>query len=229
MSLETELETRVSQIFNAQWTERSGQVVPSPDSIKLTNDAVKIFGTILYADMSESTKLVDSYKPSFSAEIYKAYLHCAARVIRSEGGEIVAYDGDRIMAVFIGDLKNTKATRAALKINYARINIINPSILKRYDTTYQVNHTVGIDTSTLYVANTGIRGAKDLVWVGKSANHAAKLCGLPNTHQTRITKEVYGKLPDSLKVTNGKAMWEPVTWKENGRSIYRSSWLWGSP
>ena len=53
MSLKAELETRVSQIFKEQWTERSGQVVPSPDSIKLTNDAVKISGTILYADMSE--------------------------------------------------------------------------------------------------------------------------------------------------------------------------------
>lgn len=229
MSLETELETRVSQIFKEKWTERSGQVVPSPDSIKLTNDAVKISGTILYADMSESTKLVDTYKHSFSAGVYKAYLHCAAKIIRSEGGEITAYDGDRIMAVFIGDYKNSKATRAALKINYARIKIINPSILKSYNTEYQVNHTVGIDTSDLYVANTGIRGAKDLVWVGKAANHAAKLCGLANTHQTRITAEVYNKLPDSLKVTNGKAMWEPMNWKENGRSIYRSSWRWGSP
>jgi len=116
MSLKAELETRVSQIFKEQWTERSGQVVPLPDSIKLTNDAVKISGTILYADMSESTKLVDTYKPSFSAEIYKAYLHCAAKIIRSEGGEITAYDGDRMMAVFIGVFKNSKATRAALQM-----------------------------------------------------------------------------------------------------------------
>ncbi len=30
--------------------------------------------------------------------LYKAYLHCAAKIISNEGGEITAYDGDRIMA-----------------------------------------------------------------------------------------------------------------------------------
>ncbi|GAI59274.1 unnamed protein product, partial [marine sediment metagenome] len=128
MSLENELTDKVSQIFREQWSDRSGQVVPLPDSVKLTNDAVKLTGVVLYADMSESTKLVDTYNPAFAAEIYKAYLHCAAKIIRSEGGEITAYDGDRIMAVFIGDYKNSSATRAALKINYARIKIINPEI-----------------------------------------------------------------------------------------------------
>ena len=35
--------------------------------------------------------------------------------------------------------------------------------------------SVGIDTSELFVARTGIRRANDLVWVGRAANHAAKL------------------------------------------------------
>jgi len=38
-----------------------------------------------------------------AAEIYKTYLHCAAKIIRSEGGSITSYDGDRIMGIFIGD------------------------------------------------------------------------------------------------------------------------------
>ena len=36
------------------------------------------------------------------------------------------------MAVFIGEAKNTSATRAALKINYARTYIINPAVAARY-------------------------------------------------------------------------------------------------
>jgi class 3 adenylate cyclase len=54
-------------------------------------------------------------KHRFAAEIYKTFLHCAAKIIRSEDGVITAYDGDRIMAVFIGNAKNTSAVRAALK------------------------------------------------------------------------------------------------------------------
>lgn len=229
MSLEDDLIQKVGDIFGQQWTQRNGQVVPSPDSVKLSNDSVKLTGTILYADMSESTKLVDTKKALFAAEIYKTFLHCAAKIIRSEGGDITAYDGDRIMAVFLGDYKNSSAARAALKLNYARVKIINPAIRQQYPkSTYYVNHTVGIDTSELLIANTGIRGSNDLVWVGKSANHAAKLCELPNTHQTRITDVVYKKLPDNLKYSNGETMWEQRSWTATDRTIYRSNWRWSS-
>jgi class 3 adenylate cyclase len=71
--------------------------------VKLGNDAVKLSATVLYADLADSTKLVDGHTKQFSAEIYKTFLHCAAKIIRSEDGVITAYDGDRVMAVFIGD------------------------------------------------------------------------------------------------------------------------------
>jgi len=227
MSLKDELVDKVESIFSEQWTERDGQVVPKADDLKLSNDAVKLEGVVLYADLSESTKLVDKKSKYFSAEIYKTYLHCAAKIIRSEGGEIAAYDGDRIMAVFIGDSKNTSAARAALKINYARIKIINPAIKKQYPkSTYQVKHTVGVDNSSLFIARTGIRGSNDLVWVGRAANHAAKLGGLSNDYPSRITGAVYNSLDDDLKYSDGKSMWEKVTWTDMDRTIYRSTWWW---
>ena len=228
MGLQSELSTSVAQIFKENWEKRNGQAVPDSDNLKLSNDAVTLDGVVLYADMSESTKLVDRSKAHFSAEIYKAYLHCAAKIISSETGTITAYDGDRIMAVFIGDSKNTCAARAALKINYARIHIINPAIKKQYpDSSYEVKHVVGIDTSNLWIARTGIRGSNDLVWVGRAANYAAKLCSLPNTHSTRISKEVHDMLHKDVKFdNNGNNMWESVTWDETARQIYRSNYWW---
>lgn len=228
MSLKDDLDKKVKEILSEKWTERDGQVIPSSEDVKLTNDAVKIDGVVLYADMSESTKLVDSKKAYFAAEMYKIYLHCAAKIIKSEGGEITAYDGDRIMAVFIGESKNTSAARAALKINYARIKIINPAIKKQYkNETYQIKHTIGIDNSNLFIARTGIRGANDLVWVGKAANHAAKLCSLPSCYPTRITANVYNCLNKTMKYSDGKSMWEKVTWNEMNSIIYRSTWWCG--
>ncbi len=94
--------------------------MPDTDDLRLGNDAVLLEGTVLYADLSGSTKMVDTCKRHFAAEVYKAYLYSTARVIGSEGGEIVAYDGDRVMAVFIGDGKNTSAVRCGLKINGRR-------------------------------------------------------------------------------------------------------------
>ena len=108
-------------------------------------------------------------------------------------------------------------------------NIINPAIRKQYpDKPYELKHTVGVDASSLFVARTGVRGANDLVWVGRAANHAAKLCGLSSDWPTWITKTVYDSLMQSVKVSGtGKDMWEARVWTSmNNRDIYRSSWQW---
>ena len=231
MALYNELSTSVKKIFAEAWTTRDGQVVPEPEALAMGNAGVKLDGTVLYADLSASTVLVDSKTSEFAAEVYKSYLHCAAKIIRSEGGSITAYDGDRIMAIFIGDYKNTQAARAALKINWAVTYLVNPLLKAQYPrTNYVVQQTVGIDTSPLLAARTGIRGANDLVWVGSAANHAAKLTSLSPSHPTRITAAVYSRLPELLKVSNRKPMWEAATWTAmDNQRIYRSTWSWKLP
>lgn len=228
MGLGDDLHSEVTKIFRETWTTRAGRTVPESDDLKLGNDAVTLEGTVLYADMDDSTKLVDTMKPSFAAEIYKAYLVCAARIIRAEGGAITAYDGDRIMAVFIGDSKNSDAARTALKINFAVQRIINPAIKTQYPNShYSVRQVVGIDTSKLFVARTGIRGANDLVWVGRAANYAAKLSARSGP-ASQITAEVYGRLNEESKFgQNRKNIWVQATAPEIGhKTIYTSSWWW---
>jgi class 3 adenylate cyclase len=227
MALKDELEKEVKAIFSAVWTTREGTVVPSDDSIKLSNDAVELEATVLYADMADSTKLVDNYKKPFAAEIYKTFLYSAAKIIRAEGGAITAYDGDRIMAVFIEGNKNTSAVRAAMKLKWAVDEIINPARRAQYkENQYVVKHVVGIDTSKLFVARTGVRGANDLVWVGRAANYAAKLATLPESY-TYITKSVYDVINDEAKLSNGTNMWTAVKWNTfDNSTIYRSGWTW---
>ena len=223
-----DLKGDVARILAGVWTVREGRTVPDTPDLKLGNDAVTLGATVLYADLTASTALVDTYLPAFAAEMYKIYLHVAAKIIRSEAGAITAYDGDRVMAVFIGDSKNTSAARAALKIHYAVLHIINPAIKSQYaEATYVMRQTVGIDTSNLFVARSGVRGANDLVWVGRAANYAAKLCAMSDDFSTWITSAVYDQLNEELKITKGQSMWEPMTWTAVGsQRIYRSSWWW---
>jgi class 3 adenylate cyclase len=229
MGMKTELETEVAKIFADQWSMRDGQKVPEDGDLKLSNDSVQLQATVLYADISDSTKLVDSYKPFFAAEIYKSFLRAAVRIIRAHDGAITAYDGDRVMAVYIGSSKNTNAVKSGLKLNWAAKNIIQPGIKKQYsDTTFEIKHTVGIDTSDLWVINVGIRGSNDLAWIGRSANHAAKLCSLSHDYPTRISEDVYSHMNDEAKFgKDGRSMWDTSTWTEmNNKTIYRSNWWW---
>ena len=228
MGLGDNLNAEVLKILQERWAERQGRVVPESDDLKLGNDAVTLTGTVLYADLDDSTKLVDTKKPWFAAAVYKSFLACAARIIRSEGGVITSYDGDRIMAVFIGDLKNTDAALSALKIKYVAQEIINPAIRRVYPSAnYSVRHVVGIDTSKLFVARTGIRGANDLVWVGRAANYAAKLSARTGP-STQITAEVYDQLNKNSKFgAQGQNMWTRAVAREIGnKAIYTSDWWW---
>ena len=229
MALKEDLDKEVAAIFKAAWDTRDGTVVPADESLRLGNDAVELDAAVLYADLADSTQLVDGHIAGFAAEVYKTFLHCTAKIIRQEGGTITAYDGDRIMAVYLGDAKNTSAARTALKINYAAEYIINPAMRAQYSSeAYVLKHVVGIDSSKLFVARTGVRGANDLVWVGRAANYAAKLAALPDAYPTYITAQVYGKLNDQVKVAaDGRQMWEAVLWDNFDNSlIYRSNWWW---
>lgn len=229
MSFGDDLANAVREVFQNKWSTRKGTKVPESGNVGLGNEAVELDGTVLYADLDASTNLVDSHEPTLAAKIYKTYLNCAAKIIRSKGGVITSYDGDRIMAVYIGDSKNSDAAESALKINYAVVKIINPILKERYpNVKYVVKQIVGIDTSKLFVARTGIRGSNELVWVGRAANYAAKLCSLSTDYPSRLTRAVYVKLNDSAKYSSDRQlMWEESTWKTmNGMKIYGSTWRW---
>lgn len=231
MALADDLKTEVRRIFAETWQTRDGRVVPEPEDLSLSNEAVKFDrATVLYADLAASTALVNSYKWNFAAEIYRTYLYCAARLIREEGGVVTAYDGDRVMGIFVGDSQSTPAACCALKINYAVKSIINPALKAQYpQSDYEAKQTIGIDTSEIRAARTGVRGGNDLVWVGRAANYAAKLASMDGDKVTWITEAVFNHLDKSAKYgsTENKLMWEKYTWNQMGnQTIYGSNWTW---
>lgn len=230
MTFNEELDTAVKKIFRDSWDSRDGRVVPVPEDLGLGNDAVKLNATVLYADIADSTKLVDTSNPHFAAEVYRAYLTCAAKIVKANGGIITAYDGDRIMAVFVGELKNSNSAKTAMQINKAVSYIINPSLSGQYPSaTYRLRQVIGIDTSPLFVARIGVRNDNDLVWVGRAANYAAKLASINEDNTIFITTDVFNKLADFAKFssTNNSPMWTPRKWSQmNDLPIYSSKWRW---
>lgn len=227
MALKDELESYVQKVLDDQWTRRRGQKVPEPDDLPLSNVAVELDATVLYADLAASTKMTKNSKDWFAAEVYKNYLYCASKIIRARGGSITAYDGDRVMGVFIGDRKNSEAAKCALQINWACEQIVQAKLEKKYDTDFKLKQRVGVDTSPLFIARTGIRGSNDLVWVGNASNNAAKMAALPTTYPSYITAEVYGRLADWAKLgSDGRNMWTDLGIRDLGYRIYGSTWWW---
>lgn len=210
-----------------KWKVSDGIVVPSPENIGLGNEGVRLDAVVLYADLVDSTRLVTNYKDTFAAEVYKCFLSCACKIIKNLGGTIVGFDGDRVMAIYVGSNKNTCALKTALRINGAVHMIINPMIKNEWNTDYTLHQVVGVDSGKLLVAKTGVRGDNDLVWVGPAANYAAKLCNLRiQNYASWCTKAVYEAAHNEAKYFEGKPMWEARSWTVEGdQIIYRSDWV----
>jgi class 3 adenylate cyclase len=226
-----DIRAKAKDTFKSRWSVRKGTVVPAPEDLALSNDAVHLeSAAVLYADLDQSTSLVEDMTWTFAAEVYKSFLYATARLINSEGGTIVSYDGDRIMGIFVGKSPCNDAARCGLKINYAVKKIVQAELDGHYGDRangHIIRHVVGIDVSEIRAARTGVRGDNDIVWVGNAANLAAKLTSLSADWPTRITKPVYDKLKDEQKLSGGRNMWTQRTWNAHkGETIYASTWTW---
>lgn len=216
MALKDELTAKVAGYARLRWAEIPlGRAVPDPTSPSLTqgNTGVRIDATVLYADIDGSTSMVDVLSDTRAAEYYKAYLECAAKILKSNDGVITAYDGDRAMAIFMGDSQVQNAVRAALQLNWAVQAIINPVFAAQYPNSHiELRHTIGIDKSQILAAKIGVRIDNDVVWVGPAANYAAKLNGfdgLDADYPIRITEQamqVLG-LMEFTRISNGQSIW----------------------
>jgi class 3 adenylate cyclase len=223
MAFKDDLEGRVNEIFQKKWEYRKGITVPDTEALPFDNVGIRLDATVLYADLANSTAFVDKLIDFRAAEIYKSYLYCAGRIINANGGAITAYDGDRVMAIYVGDSKNTSAVTTALELNWALINIINPAMRSVYTSDdYVIKHAIGIDTSTLLAVKAGVRGDTDMVWVGRAANHAAKMTTLSENAPIYMSEDVYNTMNDSVRfaTSDHRNIWFSFNWDKLNRTIY---------
>lgn len=235
MALSDDLSEDVQGIIDKPWNTRKGQKVPSSSEVALAGGAVELDATFLYADMANSSQMAKELDRRVAAKILKAFLATTSRLVRICGGSIVSFDGDRILSVFIGDYKNTRAAKCGLQIEYTVKDVIRPKFENKYNSaknaSFTMSHGVGIDSGIVLAVRAGARGDNDLIWIGRAANLAAKLSNLRESpHHTFITATVYNLLHDSSKYggKNNEDMWEQRTWTFLGDkiSIYRSNWWW---
>lgn len=199
MSWVDTLNGEVEEVLSTEWNVRDGTVVPESETVALKDGAVKINATFLYADLAGSSRLARLCPWQTTAKIIRAYLNICTRLIKAYEGEIRSFDGDRVMGVFIGDLKNTHATKCAREIDWAVENIINPKAKAKYksiqDNNIHIKHCIGIDTGEAVAVRAGIRDNNDLIWIGRAPSLAAKFSDIRNyPYAVYITAAVFKQI-----------------------------------
>ncbi|WP_169583241.1 MULTISPECIES: adenylate/guanylate cyclase domain-containing protein [Microbacterium] len=223
MGLKDQVTNYVRETFGSDWEIKVEDEVPTEDdALPLTNGGVQIEAAVLYADLRDSTGLVARQTREFAAEVYKTYVRAAVRSVGHYSGTVTAYDGDRVMGVFMGGQARNHAVGASTLISAIVEDIIQPELNAQYGAgKYKVEQKVGIDWSTLTVANTGIRGNNDYVWVGTAANNAAKLATLRRGYTTYATSAVYDVLNEANRtLVSGAPMWTDLGTSDLGFRVY---------
>ncbi|NIJ06846.1 class 3 adenylate cyclase [Sphingomonas vulcanisoli] len=207
-----ELQKHVDDILGIAWDVRDGTTVPSTETVTLKNGAVKINAAFLYADLASTSQLARVCPWETTAKIIRAYLDTSVRIIKSYSGEIRSFDGDRVMGVFIGDAKNSRATKAAREIFYTVEYILGPKAIEKFNSiknnNIKLKNCVGIDYGDARAVRAGIRNSNDLIWIGKAPSLAAKLSDIRNyANCVYISKASYDAINESAKYENNKNIW----------------------
>lgn len=222
----------VEEDLSLDWKTRNGNVIPSTTDVNLSDGAVKINATFLYADLVGSSTLARVCPWTTTAKIIRAYLKVCTKLIRAYGGSIRSFDGDRVMGIFMGDMKNTNATRCAREIDWTVEKVIALKAEKKFksikDNEIKIKHCIGIDTGEVTAVRAGIRNSNDLIWVGRAASMSAKLSDIRTyPFSVYISSTSYSKLGDIDKLEDNVNIWEQVSFEFAGEKkiVYRTKYL----
>ncbi len=226
------MRNKVGAYFNEPYEVEETTIVPGTDYSKLT------FGTkglvsefaFLYVDIRKSSELHDTYGLTNSAKIYQSFHDICLRIIEDNDGKVRAFDGDRIMGVFAGNSKRTNATRTAMKIRWAIINILNPHL----KTPLRIG--CGIDIGKTLITKVG-KGRdinnNDLIWIGKACSYSSHLTQEAD-QSIIISPDVYEymhadtKFKDAESKTENMWTFRKLILKNNKQiDVYESTFYWG--
>lgn len=239
MALKEDLQKNIDEYFSGTYEITNGNVIPSVTDIEFGKKGREIELAMLFIDIRESTKIVDGFRRTTSARMYKSFLYGVSKIARENNGELRSFNGDGVLVVFAGDTKRTNAVKTAMQMSYFCKNILKPKIESYFLNNNQLSDLefdfgVGIDVGKVLIVRGGIKGENnnDLVWVGNATNYAVKLSSLSKDgHHIYISEDVYKNMTEKTKyhTSNGQKidMWESRTWTDKGGiTIYRSNYTW---
>lgn len=228
MALLDDLKKRIVGYSTQPYETSATSIVPDTDNAGLTFGNKGLTGTyaFLFVDIRNSSTLHEKYGHANAAKIYQSFHDINVRVIEENDGSVRAFDGDRVMGVFVGDYKNSNATKAAMQIKWAIRNILNPTLKT------EIVCGAGIDYGDILVAKVGKgrdKNNNDLVWIGKADNYASHLANEADD-SIIISVNSYGMISKDRKTsTDGRDMWTArVITLKSGKKVncFESAWGW---
>jgi adenylate cyclase len=169
--------------------------------------------TVLFSDIRGFTAFSETREPEEVVAMLNECLHAQAEVVRRYGGDIDKFVGDELMARFVGEGSEAKATRCAVEMVEAveRLNAARPSEANA------ITIGVGVNAGEVVLGAMGAEDRMDFTVIGDEVNLGARLCSAAERGQVLVSgraRAAFGELSGVLLLpldpirAKGKA--EPV-------------------
>ncbi|HEY1509749.1 MAG TPA: adenylate/guanylate cyclase domain-containing protein, partial [Solirubrobacteraceae bacterium] len=180
------------------------EVLASSDGLRL--GGVQRDGTVMFSDLRGFTSMAETLSPARVIEVLNHYLSEMSDAILNNGGTLVAYMGDGIMAVFGAPLPQEdhadRALAAALEMRDVRLPRFN-EWLRSESLSEGFRMGIGLNSGHVMSGHVGSERRVEYTAVGDTTNTASRIEGMTKgtPHQLLLsgfTKEALHEVPDDI-------------------------------
>ena len=141
-------------------------------------DVTTIRSAILVADMRNYTRITAKMRPEQSVELLNAYFDCLVPPIEAEGGEVLKYMGDGLLAIFreSGDDLGGAAQSALSAAAAALVRIEAANLEGRFPVPIEVG--IALHHGEAAYGNVGSGERLDFTIIGRDVNLASRIAQL---------------------------------------------------
>jgi class 3 adenylate cyclase len=152
--------------------------------------------TILFADLQGFTSLSERSNPRQIVELLNAYFNTAVPTIFNQGGSVIGFAGDAIVAVFNAPARQPdhayRAGRAALDLQAAVEALPIAGSRPRF--------RVGLNTGEVVVGSVGSDEMRNFTAIGDAVNTAARLQTFAQAGQVVVGERTFQQLGECASV-----------------------------
>lgn len=176
-------------------------------------DGEDIHAVIWFSDLRGSTRLADTLPRPEYLKLLNGYLECMAGAVLEQGGEVLKFIGDAVLAIFpigaISELPNLclqGAGAAALKAaRDAQLRMADLNAIRKAAGEPELRYGIGLHVGDVTYGNVGAPMRLDFTVIGPACNEASRVATMCKVLERPliVSDELARLLPDEKLVSLG--------------------------
>jgi adenylate cyclase len=152
----------------------------------------RVQGSVLFADITGFTQIAENIRPEELVSLLNRYFTLITHACEINNGIVDKYLGDGVMLVFGAPQPHADHCFSAIAcaILIQRL-IMEENRQRESQGKFPIQFRIGINSGTMLAGNMGSTERMEYTVVGDTVNVASRLCGIANSNEIVVGREVY--------------------------------------